>query len=38
MSYIEYFQHNQWADGYAEQDSWIWWLLIFCGKCCYILI
>ncbi|KAL4230385.1 WW domain binding [Mactra antiquata] len=29
-------KHNQWADGYVEVDSWVWWLLIFFGFVIFI--
>ncbi|XP_060581510.1 NEDD4 family-interacting protein 1-like [Ruditapes philippinarum] len=31
VKWVAIVKHNQWADGFAEEDSWLWWLLIFCG-------
>ena len=25
-------QHKQWASDFADGDSWLWWLLFFCGQ------
>ncbi|XP_052796272.1 NEDD4 family-interacting protein 1-like [Mya arenaria] len=36
VKWVAIIKHNQWADGYADQDSWIWWLLIFCGFMIFI--
>lgn len=31
VKWVAIVKHNQWAEGFAEADSWIWWLLILCG-------
>ena len=25
-------QHNNWAKDFASGDSWVWWILVICGK------
>ncbi|XP_069130787.1 NEDD4 family-interacting protein 2-like [Argopecten irradians] len=31
VKWVAIVKQNDWASGYAESDSWIWWLLILCG-------
>lgn len=31
VKWVAIVKHNQWAEGFAEEDSWVWWLLILCG-------
>lgn len=31
VKWVAIVKHNQWATGFAEEDSWLWWLLILCG-------
>lgn len=31
VKWVAIFKHNKWAEGYAEEDSFIWWLLMLCG-------
>lgn len=36
VKWVAIVKHNQWADGFADGDSWIWWLLILCGFLIFI--
>lgn len=31
VKWVAIFKHNKWAEGYAHEDSFIWWLLMLCG-------
>ncbi|CAC5374378.1 unnamed protein product [Mytilus coruscus] len=31
VKWVAIFKHNKWAEGYAQEDSFIWWLLMLCG-------
>lgn len=31
VKWVAIFKHNKWAEGYAQEDSFLWWLLMLCG-------
>ncbi|KAK3099777.1 hypothetical protein FSP39_009501 [Pinctada imbricata] len=31
VKWIIIVKHNSWGSGWADEDSWIWWLLMLCG-------
>lgn len=36
VKWVAIVKHNNWATGFAEEDSWIWWLLMLCGFMIFI--
>ncbi|XP_076467416.1 NEDD4 family-interacting protein 1-like [Babylonia areolata] len=36
IKWVAIVKHKQWASDYADGESWLWWLLFFCGFLLFI--
>ncbi|XP_070198429.1 NEDD4 family-interacting protein 1-like isoform X2 [Littorina saxatilis] len=36
IKWVAIVKHRQWASDFADGDSWLWWLLFFCGFLLFI--